>query len=1148
MVKQTPEQLAASDPKSSVWVGASAGTGKTFVLSNRVLRLMLAGSRPDKILCLTYTNTAAAEMAIRVNGQLSKWISMADNDLYGELRDILGSPPTEDQMIMARKLFARVLDVPGGLKIQTIHSFCQSLLGRFPIEANISPNFDLLDDITINEQLKFSQDEMLQQIEGGNNEKLADTLNYLSGMMAEDTFATLMKSLTNERAGLEELLRRNSSSFRQVETSLKELLEFSNQESRETILQDACKAGHFDELGLYSAAKTLMKGSATDIARGESVAKWIKDEANRVNGFYDYCAEFLTKSGEIRARLMTKKLSDQCPHDLDALMKEAERLNFVSERLKAFTLFENTSAILRMGYALIKTYNARKRGRNVVDYDDLISKVAGLFKNVSASWILYKLDEGIDHILIDEAQDTNPEQWDIIRKLALEFFSGIGTRDEDEYKEYPRTIFAVGDVKQSIYSFQKAEPKQFNLTRDYFKKQVSEANLNFNNVPMNLSFRSTSAILEVVDHVFRSDAYRFEISFDYQEISHSTHRVDEPGLVEIWDPILPEEKKEDENWSPPVIQKPAHDPKQKLADKIADKIATWLESGEILASKGRPVTAGDILILVQKRKEFVHFMIRALKKRKINVAGLDQMVLTDQLAVMDLIAVANFTLLPSDDLTLATVLKSPFIGMDENDLFELAYPRGKGESLWSALLKRQSEKTSFSNAADFLKKLTNYADFYPPFEFFSYLLGPLRGREKLIARLGEQSNDPVDEFLNQAMKYEQNNISSMQGFLSWIEKGEIKIKRDMEQGGDMVRIMTVHGAKGLQAPIVFLPDTCQATDLKDTLFWYEQKYSKNMLWVKNAETRVGAGKIAYDARKADVEAENKRLLYVAMTRAEDRLYVTGWENDHHTNRKDNCWYDLIRNAVHDMDGTEEIRQGDEIILRREHKKETPKISSVKHMDEKGEISELPSWAFAITMAEPVPRRPLSPSKPDDKEETISSPLRSAEAMKRDKKHYHRGRLIHKLLEILPQLPDMERADAATRYLSQKALDLPNDDIGQIADEVISILQNKDFKVLFGENSRSEVPIVGQIGSFSLSGQVDRLAVTEDEIYIIDYKTNRPPPQSAENIPMIYQRQMAAYRAVLNNVYPEHHVRSFLLWTDIGRLMEIPEAQLNKIEF
>ncbi|MEZ5759014.1 MAG: double-strand break repair helicase AddA [Emcibacteraceae bacterium] len=1148
MVKQTPEQLAASDPKSSVWVGASAGTGKTFVLSSRVLRLMLAGSRPDKILCLTYTNTAAAEMAIRVNGQLSKWISMADKDLYSELRDVLGTPPTEDQITLARKLFAQVLDVPGGLKIQTIHSFCQSLLGRFPIEANISPNFDLLDDITIHELLKFSQDEMLQQIDDGNDETLAETLNYLSGMMAEETFGTLMKSLTNERAGLEELLRRNSSSFKQLETSLKDLLEFSKQESRETILAEACKDGHFDELGLYSAAKTLMTGSATDITRGEAIAKWIKDDADRINSFYDYSAEFLTKNGEIRARLMTKRLSDQCPHDLDTLMKEAERLNFVNERLKAYTLFENTSAILRMGYALIKTYNARKRSRNVVDYDDLISKVAGLFKNVSASWILYKLDEGIDHILIDEAQDTNPEQWDIIRKLALEFFAGIGTRDEEDYKDFPRTIFAVGDVKQSIYSFQKAEPKQFNLTRDYFKKQVSEANLKFNNVPMNLSFRSTSAILEVVDYVFRAETTRFEISFDVQEISHSTHRLDEPGLVEIWDPILPEERKEDENWSPPVIQKPAHDPKQKLADKIADKIEAWLECGEILASKGRPVTAGDILILVQKRKEFVHFMIRALKKRKINVAGLDQMVLTDQLAVMDLIAIANFTLLPSDDLTLATVLKSPFIGMSEDDLFDLANSRGKGESLWSALLKRQSEKTSFSVAAEYLKKLANFADFYPPFEFFSYLLGPLRGREKLIARLGEQSNDPVDEFLNQAMKYEQNNISSMQGFLSWIEKGDIKIKRDMEQGGDMVRIMTVHGAKGLQAPIVFLPDSCQAADLKDTLFWYEQKYSKNMLWVKNAETRVGAGKIAYEARKADVEAENKRLLYVAMTRAEDRLYVTGWENDHHSNRKDNCWYDLIRNALLDMDGTEEIKQGDEIILRREHRKEAPKILPVEQAEEKKEVSELPDWAFATPMAEPVPSRPLSPSRPDEGEENISSPLMSAEAMKRDKKRYHRGRIIHKLLEILPQLPESEQKEAGIRYLSQKALDLSDGDITQISREVIDILGNKDFYALFGENSRSEVPIVGQIGHYSLSGQVDRLAVTDNEIYIIDYKTNRPPPKSAENIPMIYQRQMAAYRAVLNDVYPNHKVRSLLLWTDIGQLMEIPEAQLNKIEF
>ena len=1148
MVTQTTEQLAASDPKSSVWVGASAGTGKTFVLSNRVLRLMLSGSRPDKILCLTYTNTAAAEMAIRVNKHLSGWISMADTELFTELSDVLGAAPSTDQMTLARKLFAQVLDVPGGLKIQTIHSFCQSLLGRFPIEARVSPNFDLLDDITINEQLRYSQDELLQDIDGGKKEELSLALDFLSAMLAEDTFSSLMKNLTNERGSLEQLIKRNASSFDQVARSLKELLGFLESDDRSSILSAACDDNNIDVRGLTSAASVLLTGTKTDIKKGKIVSEWLNNMEHRIDGFEHYKRAYLTTAGDFFAKYLTKDLSARYPGELAILYNEAERVKFVDERLKAFSLYENTRAILRMAFELIKTYNIRKRNRNVVDYDDLISKVSLLFQNVSASWILFKLDEGIDHILIDEAQDTNPEQWNIIRKLALEFFAGVGTRDVENSQKNPRTVFAVGDVKQSIYSFQKAEPKLFNITRDYFEKQVIEADLKFKNVPMNLSFRSTAAVLDVVDHVFSLDMHRHAISFTYDSIRHDTHRTDEPGLVEIWEPQIPEEAEQDEHWSPPIIQKPIHDPKRKLAEQIADKIEDWLKKGENLASKGRAVTPGDILILVQKRKEFVHYMIKALKTRKINVAGLDQMVLTDQLAVMDLIAVANFTLLPSDDLTLGVVLKSPFVGMSEDDLFDLAHQRGKNETLWSSLLKRRGERTSFEAAAAYLTKLTNYADFHPPFEFFSYLLGPLRGREKMIARLGEQSNDPVDEFLNQAMKYEQNNISSMQGFLSWIEKGDIKVKREMEQGGDMVRIMTVHGAKGLQAPIVFLPDTCQAIDVKETLYWHEQQSQRYMLWVKNKDTRVGGGKIAYEARKKEIEDENKRLLYVAMTRAEDRLYVTGFENKHSSNRKEGCWYDLIKNAVLEMDGCDEISDGEQTIVRREHEGK-PAVRSDEIPELPAQVSEeLPDWAFIVPEAEPVPSRPLSPSKPDDGDEVVTSPLRMAEYIKKDKQKYHRGRLIHKLLEVLPGLPIDDRDTAAVKYLSQKALDLTDVDVKQITDEVLSILSDSKFSALFGPDSRAEVPIVGQIGNYSLSGQVDRLAIQNNEILIVDYKTNRPPADRAEHIPKIYQRQMAAYSAVLKDIYPNYTVRSFLLWTDICSLMEIPQEIIEKIDF
>jgi len=1143
---QTPEQLKASDPGTSVWVGASAGTGKTFVLANRVLRLMLAGNRPNKILCLTYTNTAAAEMSNRVNERLANWISLADKELNSELSYVLGTAPSEDQKVAARKLFAEVLDIPGGLKIQTIHSFCQSLLGRFPIEAAISPNFDLLDEITINEHLRHSQDEMLLDIDGGKNLPLYEALNYLSGMLAEETFTELMKKLSKERGGIEQLFKQNSSSFMVVSKNLKNLLGFTSDDCTKTILDAAVDENNFNSTSLKIASETLLKGTKTDIDRGKVILGWLKDVEKRLESFDSYINVYLKKDQEPRVLQMTKNLGLEYPDDYDVLSEEADRVKIVCDRLRAYALYENTLAILRIGYELIKRYNKRKINRNVVDFDDLISKVSGLFHNVSASWILFKLDEGLDHILIDEAQDTNPLQWGIIRKLSQEFFAGFGTRGEDELLQKPRTIFAVGDIKQSIYSFQKAEPKKFDENKEYFIKQANDAKLKFLAVPMNLSFRSTSSILEVVDAVFDTDEHRRAISFDNAEIKHATHRKGDPGLVEVWDPILFDHEKEESDWSVPIIQKPVQNPKSKLSEKIADQIAWWIKSEEILASKGRPIRAGDILILVQKRNEFVHYIIKALKKRGINVAGLDQMVLMDQLAIMDLVAIANFTLLPSDDLTLAVVLKSPFIGMSEEDLFDLANSRERTKTLWSSIFSRRAERPSYQVAVDYLTKLTNYADFHPPFEFFNYLLGPLRGKEKLIARLGEQVNDPIDEFLNQSIKYEQNNISSMQGFLSWIERGDIKIKRDMEQGADMVRVMTVHGAKGLQAPIVFLPDTCQTITMNDKVFWLEEKRNRNLLWVKNKETRIGVGSNAYEERLSAIKDENKRLLYVAMTRAEDRLYVCGWENK--KSRKNDCWYDLIRSSFSKMDGTEEMLDGVNSFLRRETGE---KIIFNKMPFQSGELksgSNLPTWAFDNPSLEPIPSKPLSPSRENYEEEVVRSPLKIKPKMKLDRQKYHRGLLIHKLLEVLPEREVVIRDELARQYLRQDVHELSEHDVEIILEEVFAILDSKYLKELFGPGSRSEVPMVGQVGGFSLSGQVDRMVVSDNEVLIIDYKTNRPPPRGVENIPRIYVKQMAAYRAVIKEIYPEHNVKTYLLWTDVTRLMEIPEEMLNKIQF
>ncbi len=1148
MTAPTAEQSRASEPHASVWVAASAGTGKTFVLTNRVLRILLTGCPPERILCLTFTRAAAAEMANRLNESLGQWVTCDRQMLCEQILSLTGEFPDEDQQDQARKLFARVLDVPGGLKIQTIHSFCQSLLGRFPLEAGIAPHFQVMDERTALEHLTRARDVVLGEAKNDLNPALARALTHISRKVTENSFAELIGQLIGQRAGLGRMMGH----FRLLDRAIlamRKMLDISPAESRDSIVRAACREDFIDSDGLRLAVDALLTGSPANQDTARKIAGWLSDPGRRPENFADYTTAFLTQGGGIRKSLMPKKMAERHPVAFEAMAREAVRLQTIEEKLKLMTLLDNSAALLSVGAALLEAFRDSKRRHGVMDYDDLILKVTGLIgRTAIADWILYKLDGGIDHILIDEAQDTNPEQWQVVKALANEFFVGEGRT------ENIRTLFAVGDVKQSIYSFQRADPKEFVDNRRLFQQKSLDAGLVFHDVNLALSFRSTRAVLDLVDRVFDDPDSRHALSFSQEQIIHNSSRTGEGGLVELWPAEKVEQQPTPEDWQPPVVQQPSKSPEMKLAIRIADRIDGWLRDGERLHSRARTVTAGDIMILVRRRTKFDDYMIRALKARKIPVAGQDKMLLSEQIAVMDLIAVGNFVLLPGDDLTLAVVLKSPFIGFSEDDLYDLAY--GRRASLWSTLLSRKAERSVFQAAADFLTALTNLADILPPFEFYSHLLTTCRGREKLLRRLGEEASDPIDEFLQLAMGYETSNISSLQGFLGWVERGKVEVKRDMEQNksqSPQVRIMTVHGAKGLQAPIVILPDSCQIPKRGQALLWANDgEGSENLLfWPQKSDYELGPCKVARDEINQTRDQEYLRLLYVAMTRAEDRLYITGWDGK--TARSEKCWYDRIRTVLEAMaqEGNENISTGDAMTDGYLLRLTCPQQKAAPEMDREassphGRLADirLPGWARAMPRPEPAPSRPLSPSRPAEAEPAPTSPLVAAQRLGQDNRRFHRGRLIHRLLEILPDLPVDKRPQAARDFLAQPVYGLPGADIDRIVGQVTGILTHGDFAAVFSEGSRAEVSIVGLMGDRAVAGQVDRLVVLDDEVLIIDYKTNRPPPENPSDVPRAYLRQMAAYRAVLSDIYPGKRISCMLLWTDVARLMELPENLLD----
>ena len=1124
-------QQRASDPDASVWVEASAGTGKTRILTDRVLRLLLDGNEPTRILCLTFTNAAAAEMANRVNERLSNWTVLDDSELADDIEALTSVAPDIALIARARDLFARVLDAPGGLRIQTIHAFCQSLLARFPIEAGVSPHFAVMEERSAIELFNLAQEKVFATLERTEEHATVAALAAVSERVRENAFAEIMAELSLERGRLQSAIDAAGGVTRLIAV-VGQLLGLDSDETETTILTGACDAANVDTVGLRDAAAGLQFGGEKDAPRGAIIADWLARPDDRPARFDTYLRAFFTDKGrgDRFATLIHSKASQVAPGADQILSDEAERLTAVRERVRTARLFDATAALIRLGAALLAEYDTAKRRSAKLDYDDLILRSKALLqRSGAAAWVLFKLDGGVSHILIDEAQDTNPDQWAVISALADEFFVGHGARDGG------RTIFAVGDPKQSIYSFQRADPRAFAGWRDFFELRARASEQAWYSVPLARSYRSSPVILDCVDRVFAQSGTADGLRFGSGSIEHVASRRGQGGLLELWPVEAPIERDEDV-WSPPTERVAYHSPRVELAQKIARQISGWIERGEHLDSRERPITAGDILVLVQRRSGFVAELVRALKERELPVAGTDRMVLTDQLAVRDLITLGRFALLPDDDLTLAELLKSPFIGFSEDLLFELAYDRSKG--LWPTLVERSSENLDFTAARSRLASFLGRADQMPPYEFFAAALIADGGRRELVRRLGPQANDPIDEFLSQALYYQRSHTPSLEGFLHWLESSEAEVRRDMEFGRDEVRILTVHGAKGLEAPIVFLPDTCRVPRQDSRLLWLATATAGEVpLWPPRREFEVGVAGPARTTARMARDQEYRRLLYVAMTRAEDRLYVGGWTSGR---LAPDCWYNLICAGLEGLAEPTTLEMGGSGLRVVGPQSEPPdrREAPTLLIDDGGPA---PGWVHHKLAPEPVPPKPLAPSRPQEDEPPPRSPLSG------DADRYRRGRLIHRLLELLPDVPTEDRRVRATTISARDVPDMEPTVVEAIVDATLEVLSAPEAAAAFAPGSRSEVPVVGRVGKHVVSGQVDRLAVTGQEVVVVDYKTNRNPPRSDGEIPVVYYRQMAAYRAVLHKIYPDKSVTCYILWTEGPSLIRLSDGLLEETQ-
>ena len=1115
----TERQTTASNPDYSAWVSANAGSGKTHVLAQRVIRLLLSGVEPARILCITFTKAAAANMANRVFADLRAWTALDDAALDDAMGKIGVKQIDAARRPRARQLFALALETPGGLKVQTIHAFCTQLLHLFPFEANVPARFEVLDDITETQRLGQLTLDVLHEAAETPDSALGRALAQAVLAAADVTFQDMVREAIRKREALT-LWVDAAGGLPQAMAQLSQALGVRPDDTAVEVEVVIFKDSLIGKKEWSAVGAALAQGSKTDKEQGARFAALAKLQGGEL--LETYLDIFCTKTREkTKERIATKAIEKAEPDLCQRLDEERDRVWTLVLRKRAIEARDRSVALFTVAHAVIARFGAEKNRRGLLDYDDLIDKTYDLLKDDRAAWVHYKLDRGIHHVLIDEAQDTSPKQWEIVKSLVAEFFAGAGAH------ERPRTIFAVGDEKQSIFSFQGAAPREFASMRLHFEQAHRRASLDFIATEFKHSFRSGENVLGGVDTVFaRVEAFA-GLSTDIAPPIHEALPDAAPGLVEIWELTKSDELEKKPGWAAPFDIQTATSGTVKLARRVAGTVAALQRQGR------RPK---DVLILVRRRGAQFEAIIRALKKENIPVAGADRLVLTEHIAVMDLMALADSVLLPQDDLALATALKSPLFGLDDDALFKLAWDR-KG-SLYAALRAQQPE---LANDFDAIRERARELS---PFAFYAWLLGAWQGRRKILARLGHEANDALDEFLDLALDYEQAETASLQGFIAWLRAAKAEIKRDMEMDRDEVRVMTVHGAKGLEAPVVILADSTtppQGWHPPRLLQLPPQKpvpsAAGRLVWASAKGNDVGPMAAAREAALSDARDEYRRLLYVAMTRAAERLIVCGTQGDKKI--PDGCWYRLVRDALEAGSLWEEADDGGDKVLRYRKSPDTGATETVTASATASVTTALPDWLTRDAKPDPARERVIRPSLAID-DEASGQPAQGNRA-----RALLRGTLTHQLLQSLPDIPAGRRDAVAEKFLARNGAGLSDDERSKIAEQVMLVLEHPHFSELFGPGSRAEVPVIGRVTigkeTVRVSGQVDRLVVAGEQILIADYKTGRAASRIG---PPAYVAQLAGYRAVLQKIYPGRAVRAALIWTEAPELVELSAAELD----
>lgn len=1145
-------QAAASDPAASAWVSANAGSGKTTVLVRRVLRLLLDDVDPARILCLTYTTAAAANMANRLFRTLAGWVRLGDRELDESLRAVLERAPTSDERTRARRLFAQALETPGGLKLQTIHAFCTRILQTAPFEARIPAHFEVISETDRAAAVENAIGRTLARA-SEDGEALKASLDRIALAVDDQSF----RKLIGRALDASSFLLGPEGDVRPLDEIRADIAAAIGADPAWTM--DALQA---EALASIERVVDFGRLGAAALAHGTAVEKkkwadWLaeREAASTIAARLDLWRRALrTGKGAPLAKVVTGSVLLAAPDLEDAIAAAQDAWAAHAERWNAFAIQGLSVSLFNLTRLILADYEATKRAMSALDYTDLIVRTRRLFENGQAGWLLYKLDARLDHLLVDEAQDTSRDQWSILNAITQEFMAGLGQRDG----RLVRTIFAVGDEKQSIYGFQGAAPAEFGLQRRHLAGRFDALGRRFEDTRLTVSFRSTRDVIEAVDAVFAQPAAFAGLSSEIGAAGtvHETVRGDASGAVDLWDLFEADAAEEEVVWRRPVDAPERQAPIQRMARAIASVIRRWTDDGH--DDLGRPFAPGDALILMPKRKAAFGAVVRALKDAGVPVAGMDRLKLATHIAVEDLIALGRAAQLPDDDLTLAVALKSPIFNVDEEALIDLCV--GRAGSLRASIAA--SARPEIAALHERLTVMEAMAAELGPFAFYTRILSVFGGRKAMLARLGAEAADAIDAFLIRALDHERLDGPSLTCFLTGVEASSDDVKRDLAIASGEVRVMTVHGAKGLEAGTVFIADIGMppAAQMQGPLIEAALPGANDeasvALWAPRAAEDCAASARAREALRQKAVEEHHRLLYVALTRAENRVILCGVRPARGKDKVDGqSWYGLVEAGLTasapGLVEVEPVETASGPIGRRRFKVTPPQVraEAAKGAGEEAQARPLPEWALRALPREDAVLPPLAPAhalaaadradREADRPEGLALRSVAAEA----------GRFVHLLLQWLPAVEGPRRETVAHRLAQRHAAGASRAERERLIADTLAVMASFEARALFGEGSLAEVEIGGRIetaqGPRPVSGRIDRLLVREDYIVLADFKTTQSPPGSASSIDGRTLTQLGAYRALLRGLYPGRPIRTLAIYTTGPVVFEADPAALDR---